>query len=110
MTQSMVKVLFSRRHDELSQQLNQWLHQVAGQVCITGISLDSNEYGHCLAVMYQHGGEGKLYRAHLFYHTRHSNLESEANQGLQVAQAQWAKFIAIGSNQYGHCLCVIEER
>lgn len=109
MPQTMVKILFSRRHDDLGQQLNAWLQEVSGQVTITGISVDSNEYGHCFSVMYQTGQGGHLYRAHVFYNTSHSGLEAEANRGLQAAQAQRGRFVAIGSNQYGHCLCVVEE-
>lgn len=110
MTATAVKMLFSRSHGELEQQLNQWLEQISGQGSITGISMDSNEYGHCIALMYQIGGTGRFYRGHLFFHSRHTVVESEANQGLQAADAQWGRFVALGSNQYGHCLCVIEEK
>jgi hypothetical protein len=79
-------------------------------VTITGISLDSNDLGHSLAVLYQVGNGGRQYRAHLFFHRRHDALEEEANRELAEAQAQWGRFVAMGSNQQGHCLCVVEEQ
>jgi len=105
-----VKVLFSSRHDDLNQQLNAWLEQVSGWVVINGVSLDSNDYGHCLALLYEKSEPGRYYRAHVFFGSGHTFLEEEANRGLQEAQAHWGRFVAIGSNQYGHCLCIIEER
>lgn len=110
MTLTSVKTFFSSRHDGLGKELNEWLAQVSGQVVVTGISMDSNEYGHCLVVMYQTGEGGRQYRAHVFFNSSHSSLEREANQGLAGAQAQWGRLVAIGSNQYGHCLCVVEEQ
>lgn len=110
MAQTAAKVFFDSRHDGLEQELNQWLGQVSGEVVISGISMDSNDYGHCLAIMYQAAGGGKLYRGHVFFNHSHTSLEGEANQGLSAAQAQSGKWLAIGSNQHGHCLCVIEEQ
>lgn len=110
MGQTAVKTIFSSRHDGMGHELNQWLSQVSGQIVITGMSMDSNEYGHCLALMYQTGDGGRQYRAHVFFNSSHAALEHEANRGLAAAQAQWGKMLAIGSNQYGHCLCVIEEQ
>jgi hypothetical protein len=110
MAQTAVRIFFHYRHDVLGQELNQWLSEVSGQVVITGISLDSNDLGHSLAVLYQVGEGGRQYRAHLFFHRRHDALDQEANAALAAAQAQWGRFVAIGSNQQGHCLCVIEEQ
>lgn len=110
MAQTAVKTLFNSSHSALHQQMNQWLAEVSGQVQITGVSMDSNEYGHCLVIMYQTGVQGRFYRGHLFFHSNHSALERDVNQGLATAQAQWGKFVGVGSNQYGHCVCVIEEQ
>lgn len=110
MSQTAVRTFFHGRHDGLGQDLNRWLTEVSGQVLITGISLDSNDFGHSLAVLYQTSGGGRQYRAHLFFNYRHTDLEQEANRGLAAAQAQWGRFVAIGSNQHGHCLCVVEEQ
>lgn len=110
MAQTAVKLFFDSRHDGLERDLNQWLGQISGQVVMTGMSMDSNKFGHCLTVMYQTGGEGRHYRAHVYYHSNHSRLEQAANQGLTAAQAQWGRLVAVGSNEYGHCLCVIEEQ
>lgn len=110
MAQTAIRTFFHGRHSELSRQLNEWLSQVSGQVVITGISLDSNDFGHSLVVMYQLGDGGRQYRAHVFFHSSHSSLEAEANRGLAAAQAQWGRFVAMGSNQRGHCLCVVEEQ
>ncbi len=110
MAQTAVKVLFDRSHSGLSEQVNQWLAEASGHVLITGLSMDSNEHGHCLVIMYQTGAGSKVYRGHIFFSASHSALEQQATRGLQTAQAQWGKFVAIGSNQHGHCLCVIEEQ
>lgn len=110
MVQTGVKVLFHSSHNALQEQLNQWLARMSGSVTITGISMDSNQYGHCIAIMYQTGGEGRYYRGHLFFHSNHTALDQAANLGLQEAQAQWGRFVAIGSNEHGHCLCVVEEQ
>jgi hypothetical protein len=109
MAQTAVKVLFSHSHRSLEEQLNQWLEQVSGTVTITGISMDSNDLGHCLVLLYEDGGERHYYRGHVFFHRRHSGLEQEAHHGLTEAGAQWGRFVALGSNQHGHCLCVVEE-
>jgi len=110
MARTAVKVLFNPSHRSLQEVLNEWLAEVSGSVTITGITMDSNQYGHCLAIMYEQGGEGRLYRGHVFFSRQHSALEQEANAGLAAAQAEWGRFVALGSNEYGHCLCVVEER
>lgn len=110
MAQSAVKVFFHQRHGELAKQLTEWITQVSGRIQIQSISIDSNEYGHCLSILYSTGGEQHFYRPHLWFSSRHSELEQLANQGLAAAGAQHGRFIAMGSNQYGHCLCVIEEQ
>ncbi|MFZ5816041.1 MAG: hypothetical protein ACOY93_12150 [Bacillota bacterium] len=110
MAQTQVRIFFHHRHDRLQEELNQWLEEVAGQVVVTGVSMDSNKFGRCLVVMYQTGEEGRLYRAHLYYHSSHSRLEAEANEKLAAAQAQWGRLVALGSNEYGHYLCIIEEQ
>jgi len=110
MAQTAVKVLFNSSHRTLQEMLNQWLAEVSGSVTITDVTMDSNQYGHCLAIMYQQSGEGRQYRGHVFFSQRHTALEEVANEGLVAAQAHWGRFVALGSNEYGHCLCVVEER
>jgi len=108
--QTSVKLLFDSSHLGLAEQLNRWLAEISGQVLVTGLSMDSNQYGHCLVIMYQVGAGGRNYRGHLFFDSGHGRLEEQARRGLAAAQAQWGKFVAVGSNDYGHCLCVIEEQ
>ncbi len=110
MAQTMVKILFHNSHRSLQDQLNAWLTEIAGTATITGVTMDSNNYGHCIAILYQQDGQGRLYRGHVFFHNSHSSLEQAANAGLEAAQAEWGRFVAIGSNEYGHCLCIIEEQ
>ncbi|MBP2019221.1 hypothetical protein J2Z79_002646 [Symbiobacterium terraclitae] len=110
MAHTAVKVLFDSSHRTLEEMLNEWLAEVSGSVTIIDVTLNSNQYGHCIVILYQETGEGRFYRGHLFYGQRHTALEQEANAGLAAAEAQWGRFVALGSNEYGHCLCVVEER
>lgn len=110
MAQTAVKVLFNTSHRTLQEMLGEWLAEASGSVTITGITMDSNQYGHCIVIMYQQGGQGRFYRGHVFFSQRHTALEQEANAGLAAAQAHWGRFVALGSNEYGHCLCVVEEQ
>jgi len=103
--QTAVRVFFDSSHANLERQLNQWLQQQAGQIEVLSISMDSNQYGHCLTLLCGLGG-GPVYRGLVFFSSQHASLEADANRVLTgVADA---RLIAIGSNQYGHCLCVIE--
>ncbi len=70
--------------------------------------MDSNECGHCLTLLYEEGA-APVYRSHLFFHSRHSGVEEEANEGLAASAGGRPVLIAVGSNKFGHALCVIEE-
>ncbi|HLN64707.1 MAG TPA: hypothetical protein VK464_24555 [Symbiobacteriaceae bacterium] len=106
MAQTAVKVLFSQSHYTLNDELVGWLKQSANQITIRGISMDSNQYGHCLTVMYTTGG-GPAYGGLVLFSRRHDDLEAEANETLAQAQHMAFEFVAVGSNEHGHCLCVI---
>jgi len=108
MPQSAVKLLFASSHSALAADLEAWLQETAEQVQITGISLDSNEFGHCLAVLYDLGA-GPVYTSRVWFHTQHWGLEEEANAELLKLSPAKCRLIAIGSNKYGHCLCVVAE-
>lgn len=103
---SAVKVFFSARHGELNDELQAWLDH--SETKILGITMDSNEYGHCLVLLHEPGA-GPRYSAQVFFASRHSNLEETANGGLMQGRPGGHQLVAVGSNQYGHCLCVIRE-
>lgn len=103
---SAVKVFFSQSHSVLNDELQAWLKEMAGQVTITGLSMDSNQYGHCLAVLHRTGG-GPAYGGRVVFHRRHDGLEEAANQALAQAPDVTVDFMVVGSNEYGHCLCII---
>ena len=106
MAQTAVKVFFSQSHYTLNDELVAWLKQSAGQVTIRGITMDSNQYGHCLTVMYTMEG-GPAYGGQVLFSRRHDDLEAQTNQTLAQAQHMNFDFVAVGSNEHGHCLCVI---
>ena len=103
---SAVKVFFSAKHQALHDELQGWLDH--SEVVIQGVTMDSNDYGHCLVVLHE-PGSGHRYHAQIFYATRHHDLEQQANEALASAPRGGAQVVAVGSNQYGHCLCVIRE-
>jgi len=103
---SAVKVFFSSSHSTLNDELQAWLGHV--ETTILNISMDSNEYGHCLVLLHEPGA-GRRYTAQVFFSSRHSSLETTANDGLLQGRPGGHQLVAVGSNQYGHCLCVIRE-
>jgi len=102
-----VKLLFHNSHRSLEAELQQWLGQVNGQVTIHRTMMDSNQYGHCLVVQYEMSG-GPVYRAKVIYDRRHDGLEEQANALLAEANQAATPLVALGSNDYGHCLCLID--
>ena len=103
---SAVKVFFSSSHAILQDELQSWLQHT--EHTILGISMDSNEYGHCLAVLFE-PGSGRRYDAQVFFSSRHDGVEAEANSALVQGRPNGTQLVAIGSNKYGHCLCIIRE-
>jgi hypothetical protein len=103
---SAVKVFFSTNHLALQDELQTWLRQ--SESTLLGISMDSNQYGHCLVLLHEPGNAHR-YEGQIFFSTRHESLESVANNGLTQARPGGQQLVAVGSNEYGHCLCVIRE-
>lgn len=103
---SAVKVIFSSSHSALQNELQHWLQHTENT--ILGISMDSNEYGHCLAVLFEPGGSHR-YDAQVFFSSRHDGVEAEANSAQMQGRPGGTQLMAIGSNKYGHCLCIIRE-
>lgn len=106
MAQTAVKLFFDRSHYGLNQDFQAWLKQTASQITIRGISMDSNQYGHCLTVMYTKEG-GPTYGGQVLFSRRHDDLEAQTNETLAQAQHMAFEFVAVGSNEHGHCLCMI---
>lgn len=103
---SAVKVLFSQSHGLLESGLQEFLVQTRGQIRITGVTMDSNEYGHNLVILYNRA-PGPEYYGHIYFDRRHDGLEEQTNRALAEA-GQWRpELVAVGSNQYGHCLTII---
>jgi hypothetical protein len=107
MAQHGVKVFFHNQHGSLDYDLQAWLGQVNGQVTIHHIMMDSNQYGHCLVVQYEMT-PGPQYRARVVFSRRHDGLEAEANPLLAGANPALRPLVALGSNDHGHCLCLID--
>ncbi|MDF2626175.1 MAG: hypothetical protein K0R39_6 [Symbiobacteriaceae bacterium] len=103
---SAVKVFFSRSHLDLQDELQAWLQQSESE--ILDISMDSNEHGHCLVLLHEPGGSHR-YTGQVFFSTGHTSLEEVANQAAVAARPDGQQHVAVGSNQYGHCLCIIRE-
>jgi hypothetical protein len=104
---SAVKVLFSNSHSDLNDQLKDWLG--TGGVVIRDVSMDSNRNGHCLVVLYEQGDQVR-YEGNVLFAWSHAELEGQANEMLKAALLEsGAQFVAIGSNEYGHCLCIIRQ-
>jgi hypothetical protein len=106
MAHTAVKVFFRPNHNHLNEELQGWLKQTAGQITVIGITMDSNQHGHCLAVMYAAEG-GPTYGGQVMFSRRHDGLEADTNRALAQAGHVTFEFVAVGSNEYGHCLCVI---
>ena len=87
--------------------MQEWLGQVNGQVIIHRLMMDSNQYGHCLVIQYEKT-KGPIYRAKVVYDRQHHGLEAQANELLMEANQSAAPMLALGSNDYGHCLCLID--
>jgi hypothetical protein len=107
MAQHGVKLLFHSSHSTLDGELQAWLGQVNGHVTIHHIMMDSNQYGHCLVIQYE-SAPGPLYRARVVYNRRHDGLEAEANSLLAQVNSARRPLVALGSNDFGHCLCMID--
>lgn len=107
MSNAAVKILFHSSHHSLGAQLQEWLREVSGQVTITNISMDSNRYGHCLAIAYVERS-GPAYRGSVWFHSRHDGLERVAKDSLKGLSPARQTFMAVGSNEYGHALCLID--
>lgn len=103
---SAVKVIFSKGHLTLQDELQAWLQ--GSESTILGISMDSNDYGHCLVLLHEPGGSHR-YTGQVFFSPGHGSLEEVANRAATEARPGGQQFVAVGSNQYGHCLCVIRE-
>lgn len=101
-----VKVLFSSGHSSLQEELQQWLDEMAERITITGLSLSSNEYGHCLVISYSKE-TGPGYTGWVWFSRSHTALENDANTDMAEVGADGKGFMAVGSNKLGHCLCVI---
>lgn len=101
-----VQIFFQTSHSRLDGELSSWLESRQGEIRVTGLSLDSNEYGHCLAVLYQEE-PGPVYAGRVWFNRKHSELQREANLALAAEGAPTGLFVAAGSNQHGHCLCMI---
>lgn len=101
---SAVRMFFSHSHYNLDDELREWLSH--NDVTVTGISMDSNQHGHCLAVLYEPGG-GARYESMISFAWRHDELEAQVNEALQAAGEPGAQCGALGSNEHGHCLCII---
>lgn len=104
---ALVKILFSSNHRTLHDNLQTWLQDNPGQAVIHSISMDSNQYGHCLAIAYSNEN-GPVYRGNIWFHSRHSELETQVNEALSGKVQGQGALIALGSNDYGHALCLIE--
>lgn len=105
MATSAVKAFFNTSHSTLQQELQAWLAKQASQIVIRNVSMDSNDYGHCLAVLYE-PGPGPVYCGLIAFNRRHDGAAEEATALLEQQDAEFA-LIAVGSNQHGHCLCLI---
>jgi hypothetical protein len=103
---SAVKVLFSRNHQDLLNDLQTWLLRT--ESTLLGVSMDSNEYGHCLVLLHE-PGSSRRYEGQIFFSPRHESLEDVANRSLTASRPGAQQLVAVGSNQYGHCLCIIRE-
>lgn len=106
MSRTAVKTFFGRSHQTLGQELQAWLTEQTGRITIRSVSMDSNEYGHCLALMYEMV-PGPAYRAQVVFNQRHTDLETAANDLLAGVAGVQFSFVAVGSNQYGHCLVLV---
>lgn len=102
---SAVKVFFSSSHHSLNNELQGWFQHT--ECNVLDISMDSNEYGHCLVLLYEPGSH--RYEVQVFFASRHSGLESEANERLMQARHGGRQLVAVGSNAHGHCLCILLE-
>lgn len=103
---SAVKTFFSSSHQTLSDQLQNWLQH--SETTILSISMDSNDYGHCLVVLHEPGA-ARRYDAQVVFSSKHDQLEGLANQALYPLRPGGQQLVAVGSNNYGHCLCIIRE-
>ncbi|MGE5673271.1 MAG: hypothetical protein ACM3XM_05240 [Mycobacterium leprae] len=108
MALSRVKLFFDFSHSDLSAQLAEWLDETMGQIRVTGVTMDSNQHGHCIAVLYQET-PGPVYRAHVWFNWSHMALQQDVNEGLAAVEQAEGRFVALGSNDHGHCLCIIAE-
>ncbi|HYF77748.1 MAG TPA: hypothetical protein VD973_11480 [Symbiobacteriaceae bacterium] len=103
---SAVKVLFSRSHMDLQDELQAWLQR--SESTIHSISMDSNDHGHCLVLLHEPGGSHR-YAGQIFFSPGHASLEDVANRAMTTGRPGGQQLVAVGSNQFGHCLCIIRE-
>lgn len=82
------------------------LTEQTGRILIRSVSMDSNEHGHCLAVLYEQA-RGPAYRTQVVYSTRHDGVEAAANNAMDAEVGVQFSFVAVGSNNYGHCLVLV---
>jgi len=102
-----LKMFFSYSHATVHNELNAWLDENANAITITAVSLDSNEHGHCLGVLYREE-PGPAYTGGVWFDYRHDVLEDAVNTELPDLPGN-ARFMAVGSNKLGHAICVICE-
>lgn len=106
MPRTQVQIFFQSSHARLDGELSGWLDSRRGEIRVTGLSLDSNEYGHCLSVLFQEE-PGPVYAGRVWFSRSHSDLQQAANLALAEEGAPSGLFVATGSNPHGHCLCMI---
>lgn len=101
-----VQIFFQSSHSRLDGELSNWLESRRGEIRVTGMSLDSNDLGHCLSVLYQEE-PGPVYAGRVWFSHKHTVLQEQANLALAAEGAPTGLFVATGSNKHGHCLCLI---